>query len=344
MAEPIAMRDWAAMERRLAELEGELRMLRWNEEQRRLILESATDYAIFTIDSKGFVTSWNAGAERILGYREEEILGHDGRVIFTPEDRQAGAADREIATARKEGRAENERWHLRKDGSRFWGSGLVMTLKMGDPGFLKIMRDDTDRRRSDELRKLLIGELNHRVKNMLAMVRSLADQTLINVDSLEAFRTAFTGRLFALSGAHDMLTRETWVSADLSRVVQSALEVFADDQRLSIEGPAFDVGPKQALALSMAFHELATNATKYGALGVPGGRVQLHWHMVDESCEIRWIERNGPPVETPKRQGFGMRILKRALAMELNQPVELSFEPEGLTCIIRIPISRAEAL
>jgi PAS domain S-box-containing protein len=331
-----------SIEQRLAELEQEMAALRGEAEQRRLILESAIDYAIFTIDRKGFVTTWNNGAERLLGFREDEIIGKDGRVIFTPEDRKKGAAEWEINQALATGRATNERWHVRKDGNRFWGSGLIMPLKHGGPGLLKIMRDETERRRSDELRKLLIGELDHRVKNMLAMVRSLADQTLENVDSLAAFKKAFTSRLFALAGAHDLLTRETWVSADLENLVYSALQSWIEDGRVEVSGPPIRIGPKQALALSMALNELATNAAKYGALSAAGGRVELTWRRERGECEIRWTERGGPPVSPPSRHGFGMRILNRALAMELERPVELLFDPEGVTCVISVALARGD--
>src|SRR5262249_12440204 len=207
MVERTPVHDQAGMKHRLHALDQEVAALRGEAEQRLLILESATDYAIFTVDDSGFVTSWNSGAERLLGYREDEIIGRDGRIIFTPEDLAKGEAEREIRIALETGRAQDERWHVRKDRSRFWGSGLVMPLKHGAPGLLKIMRDETERRRSDELRKLLIGELNHRVKNMVSVVRSLADQTLDSVDSLAGFKSAFTSRLFALASATDFLTR-----------------------------------------------------------------------------------------------------------------------------------------
>jgi two-component sensor histidine kinase len=197
-----------------------------------------------------------------------------------------------------------------------------------------------ERRHAEELRRLLIGELDHRVKNMLAMVRSLADQTLENVDSLAAFKSAFTSRLFALASAHDLLARETWVSANLERLVHSALPALIADGRMAVAGPPVRVGPKQALALSMALNELATNATKYGALSVAGGRVELGWQCDNGDCEICWRERGGPPVSPPRRQGFGMRILNRALAMELERPVQLRFDPGGVECVISVALVR----
>jgi PAS domain S-box-containing protein len=152
---------------------------RASEEQMRLILDSATDYAIFTLDRDGIVTTWNPGAERLLGFKDVEIIGQNGRIVFTPEDRKAGQPENEISTALSKGRAEDERWHVRKDGSRLWGSGLMLPLKAeGTPGLLKIMRDETARHRADQMNQLLIGELNHRVKNTLGVVQAIVRETL----------------------------------------------------------------------------------------------------------------------------------------------------------------------
>ncbi|NGM86556.1 PAS domain S-box protein [Parapusillimonas sp. SGNA-6] len=306
------------------------------EERLRLILESAVDYAIFTIDRAGVVTSWNSGAERLLGYSEDQALGMDSRGIFTPDDRAAGAPEWEIDTAMAEGRAADERWHVRKDGSRFWGSGLMMPLQAGEPvpGLLKIMRDETSRRKAQERQQLLIDELNHRVKNTLATVQALADQTLKTAQSPEAFPDAFRSRLFALARAHDMLTRQAWEMVHIEDMVRAALDTWIREQRVSLSGPPVRVSPKQAIAVSMALHELTTNAAKYGALSVPEGAVDISWHC-DLECELRWRERNGPPVSPPVRRGFGWRILNRALATELDRPVDLRFESAGVTCILR---------
>jgi PAS domain S-box-containing protein len=313
------------------------------EERLRLIVDSAIDYAIFTIDRTGFVTSWNTGAQRLLGYAENEIVGRDGRIIFTPEDREAGAPEWEIGKAVAAGRAENERWHVRKDGSRFWGSGLMMPLKAsGELGLLKIMRDDTERRRADDAKQLLIGELNHRVKNTLATVQSLAEQTLKGADTLEAFASAFTSRLLALARAHDLVTREAWEGAEIADIAGAAMQTWFESGRVRTSGPRVRVSPKQALALSMALNELATNAAKYGALSVPEGEVALAWTNGSE-CELQWAESGGPPVAPPSRQGFGLRVLNRALAVELDGPVELRFEPTGVMCRIRFAVETGAA-
>ncbi len=310
------------------------------EERRRtnewlhLILESATEYAIFTLDRERRVTTWNSGAQRVLGYTDAEILGRCGDVLFTPEDRQAGAPQQEFETALRDGRAVNERWHLRADGTRIWGSGLVMPLRDPADGCLKILRDRTEQRQAAETQKVLVGELNHRVKNILMAVQSLAEQTIRTTETPADFVAALRGRLAAMARAHDLLTSQAWKSAGLEEVVRAALAPWLGAGRIALSGPPVALGARQALALSMALHELATNALKYGALSVPGGRVTIGWHA-NGAVALRWEESGGPPVSPPRRQGFGSRVLNRALAAELDGAIDLRFAPTGVTCAIR---------
>jgi PAS domain S-box-containing protein len=200
--------------------------LRERDERLRLILNSAADYAIFTTDLDRHIVSWNVGAERVLGWAEEEIVGRSADIIFTPEDRAAGVPEREVAKAQTEGRAENERWHLRRDGSRFWASGLSMPLR--DPeagpeapplGLLAVMRDQTERRVAEERRTLLVNELNHRVKNTLVVVQSLALLGTRGAPDLAAFAASFQRRILALARAHDLLTHEHWTGGKRKPVV-----------------------------------------------------------------------------------------------------------------------------
>lgn len=310
------------------------------EERRRtnewlhLILESATEYAIFTLDRERRVTTWNSGAQRVLGYTDAEILGRCGDVLFTPEDRQAGAPEQEFETALRDGRAVNERWHLRADGTRIWGSGLVMPLRDPADGCLKILRDRTEQRQAAETQKVLVGELNHRVKNILMAVQSLAEQTIRTTETPADFVTALRGRLAAMARAHDLLTSHVWAGAGLEEVVRAALAPWLGAGRIALSGPPVALGSRQALALSMALHELATNALKHGALSVPAGRVTIGWER-NGAVALRWEESGGPPVSPPRRQGFGSRVLNRALAAELDGTIDLRFAPAGVTCAIR---------
>jgi PAS domain S-box-containing protein len=310
-----------------------------NEERLRQILDSAKEYAIITLDDVGRIASWNSGAERLLGYTKAEALGRSGDIFFTPEDRAAEAPEQEMRMAREEGRATNERWHMRKDGSRFWGSGVMLpVVDGGQDAYLKIFRNRTEEREADQRQKLLIGELNHRVKNTLATVQSIAGQTLKTAETPKAFATAFNNRILALASAHDLLTREVWEGAYIKDIATAVLRSWMEEGRVSISGPDARVTPKQALALSMAVNELMTNAIKHGALSVPDGRVTLTW-ACDKRCEVQWVESGGPPVSPPQREGFGLRVLNRALAAELGKPVKLEFERSGLRCSILLKMN-----
>jgi CHASE1-domain containing sensor protein/two-component sensor histidine kinase len=184
--------------------------------------------------------------------------------------------------------------------------------------------------------KLLVNELNHRVKNTLATVQSLIWQTLRSADLDDQVRRRLDARIMALSAAHNVLTRENWDSAALRDIVDEALAPFrgATAGRLSVEGPPLRVAPKAALAIAMALHELATNAIKYGALSNDAGQVELRWEPVgDDRLRLTWCERGGPPVTPPSRQGFGGRLIERGLAHDLGGSVRIDYDPAGVICV-----------
>ncbi|GJD54627.1 PAS domain-containing protein [Methylobacterium dankookense] len=571
------------------------------------ILESATDYAVIAMDRSGRVTRWNAGAEQILGWREDEMLGDPCHVFFTPEDRVAGRPETEMALALQNGCAPDERWHLRKGGARFWASSEVMPLRAGNgeiQGFLKILRDRTQqrqdaailhkvrdqlhlavsatdlgifdydlvmddlgwdarvhalfglppeapvtydtflaglhpddrgwvdaavkaaldpagdgsydiayrtvglkdgverwiaakgqvffadgravrfigtvrditpsrhaeqtlreteeryrlasratndaiwdwnlasdhirwneavqtlfgyaadevgpsgswwkshihpddrervkasiyavidgssdhwtdeyrflradgsyaaildrgyvlrdphgkavrmigamlditaRKRAEEHQRLLTGELQHRVKNTLAMVQAIASQTLRGATDINEVREAFSARLISLGRTHDILTQASWTEAPIADVVEGALSVHrqAEASRIRISGPNVLLAARAALSLALALHELATNAAKYGALSNESGVVELRWYVVHEGDAPRfcltWSEQGGPPILTqPTRRGFGSRLIERSFASEVGGEVKLTFAPTGLTCRLEAPLA-----
>ncbi|CAN5627924.1 hypothetical protein BH23PSE1_BH23PSE1_04490 [soil metagenome] len=321
--------------------------LRASEARLRLILDSATEYAIVTIDREGRIVSWNSGAERLLGHSEAEVLGQSADIFFTPEDVAARAPEAEMAEVRRHGRAANERWHQRKDESRFWGSGVMLPVESErDDLFIKIFRDRTNERLSEERRQLLVNELNHRVKNTLATVQAIAAQSFRG-DAAEAHaKQSFTFRLRALASAHDVLTRESWERAELRQIVATALEPFqpGTGERLAIDGPIFYVAPKGAVSLAMALHELATNAAKYGALSNEAGRVEIRWKVAGapgrERFRFLWRERNGPAVAPPAHRGFGTRMIERILASEFEGEARIVFPASGVECRIDAPVRR----
>ncbi len=320
---------------------------RESEERYRLILEGATDYAIMATDLEQKVTIWNAGAQQILGWRAVDLIGRPFPNIWPTEAIASGAADREKALCLESGRAEEERWHLRQDATPFWSHTLMMPLRNDDGrliGFLKILRDRTESRAAGEKQRLLINELNHRVKNTLATVQSIAAQTLRLAPSAEQGRIALDERLLALSKAHDVLTRESWDGAELSEIVALAVSPYMNSEglRITTSGPKVRLAARAALAIAMALQELATNAVKYGALSTPQGRLSILWTRDGDKIGIRWEESGGPRVDPPLRRGFGSRLIERSLSAELGGDATIQFAPAGVVCIITAVVGNAE--
>jgi PAS domain S-box-containing protein len=248
------------------------------------------------IDEVGNVEAFNPAAERLFGYAAQEIIGRNVRVLM-PEPYH-GEHDGYLARYRQTGERRiigigREVAGLRRDGSTFPLELSIAEWREGGRRFFTgVMRDITERRRAEELQRLLVNELNHRVKNTLATVQSVAGQTLRNAADLDGARNSLTTRLLALARAHDLLTRESWDGAELRDVVASLIASHGDAERFAVQGPAFRLAPKAALALSMALHELMTNATKYGALSNDAGRVALSWARMKtaetERLDLRW--------------------------------------------------------
>jgi two-component sensor histidine kinase len=178
------------------------------------------------------------------------------------------------------------------------------------------------------------------VKNTLATVQSIASQTLRNAETLDEARPAFEARLFALSRVHDVLTRENWEGASLRTIVTEALAPYSNarEDRLHLHGPDVRLSPRMALALAMALQELATNAVKYGALSNDTGEIRIQWmldHTKAPPClYLRWEESGGPPVQVPRRRGFGTRLIERSLALDLEGDVDIQFAPGGVVCTV----------
>ncbi len=303
-----------------------------------------SDDAIISKDLKGVINSWNAGAQRLFGYTAEEAIGKPITVLIPPErrDEEPGILDR---IRRGERIDHYETVRMRKDGSLVDISLTVSPLKNADGkiiGASKIARDISERKREEGRRKLLINELNHRVKNTLASVQSISAETFRGDTGFQ--RKEFEKRLVTLSRAHDILTRESWEGADLRELAGEVIAPLCIDvgNRVDILGPGLRIRPKIALSLSMAFHELCTNAVKYGALAGGQGRVELGWSVRRSAEEnllrIRWQESGGPAVKPPSRTGFGTKLLGRAVARELGAQVQLKFLPRGVVCDIQAPL------
>ncbi len=442
------------------------------------IVESATTLAIFTMDADGIVTSWNVGAERLLGYAEAEIIGRSADAIFTDEDRAAGKPEAELAGARAAGRSDDERWHVRRDGTRFWASGQMIRLR-NRKGFVKVLSDLTERhdaeeklRQNEELfrvlatnvpqlvfrsqasgsrtwgspqwieftgldmehsvrfgwldavhpddveatrqawaaamaggdyfvehrifcaasrdyrwhqtrarvvgeqaagptrdmvgtstdihdlrtlqdrQRVLLAELQHRTRNLLAVVRSIAGQTMRSSGSLDEFEVEFSERLSALGRVQSLLARADHQAIDLRALVEAELDAHGDGRQVAdkvlIEGPAVAVMASAAQALTLALHELATNAVKYGALGQPAGRLAITWRREPAPASrivLDWVE-SGVALAfagSPPRRGYGSELIERALPYQLHAETRLTFGDDGLRCRIAVPMATAVA-
>lgn len=204
-------------------------------------------------------------------------------------------------------------------------------------------RDITDIKRAEEHLKLLVNELNHRVKNTLATIQSIAGQTFRGDAATPEARAAFEGRLIALSDVHTVLTRTNWEGAELGEIVGQALAPFIDGRapdRVKMAGPDQTLPPQLSLAIAMALHELASNAVKYGAWSVPQGRVEVAWTAEPGRLRLNWRESEGPRVSAPTRRGFGTRLLQQGLARELDGEVNLDYREDGLVCTIDMNVTR----
>jgi two-component sensor histidine kinase len=244
-----------------------------------------------------------------------------------------------------------EKRFIRKDNRVIWLS--VRSSPVRDEGdklryVVRVVQDITERKAAEQRQKLLMDELNHRVKNTLATVQSLASQTARGAHTPAAFRERFEGRLIALSKAHDQLTIHHWESADLRELLSGSLAPYAGggSERVVLRGEDVILRPRAVLTLAMAVHELTTNAAKYGALSVPGGRIEINWQPVRAEngrpmLRISWIEQGGPLVAEPEQRGFGSKLIEGSVAAELGGTARLGFEAQGLRCEIVIPLETA---
>ena len=318
--------------------------LRGSEARFRIMADSAPA-PVWMTTADGPIEFVNRAFVEFSGKPPEQLLGDVWVEIIHPDDILEVAMTRAKAAegphpywveARVRHFSGDWRWMRTSSRPRFDAAGRF-------EGYVGIAMDMTEVRAAEERQRLLINELNHRVKNTLATVQSIAHQTLREGVVTRLARAHFTERLLALSTAHDVLTRESWESADLAHVAAEAVRPYdeTDMSRIAIEGPAVRIEPNVALALSMALHELATNATKHGALSVPGGRVTLSWSLQADgrSVEIAWRETGGPTVEAPSDQGFGSRLLSQGLMAELGQPARVTYDPRGLACTITAPVT-----
>jgi PAS domain S-box-containing protein len=317
--------------------------LRLSEQRYRLLVESAREYAMLMIDPRGTVVSWNVGAERLFGYTASEMVGQPSEALYTDQDRADGVAQRKRERALAEGQASTDQWYRRKDGSLFWANGVLRPLEDDQSqGFVKILRDQTKQKAHEEHLRIVMAELNHRVKNTLAVVQSIATQTMQRASSLSAFRPDFEKRLRSIARAHNLLTRTSWTGVTLSSVIESEVGAASGDVRITSGGPDVTLSPEMTLALHMVLHELTTNAHKYGCLSHARGALSIDWKVQgpgdDRTLELSWHECCPTPIAKPGADGFGSRLIEQLIVYELGGEIDREYQPDGLRFRLRVPL------
>jgi PAS domain S-box-containing protein len=302
------------------------------------VLNNAT-VAIFLMDERQRCVYMNRAAEELTGYRLSELLHldqplHDIVHHTRPDGRPFPLHECEIDRAFPEHhRVQGEEVFVHRDGTFYpvlFTASPIEDENSKTVGTIIEVRDIREEKLAAERQRLLVNELNHRVRNTLATIQAVARQSLKHVQP-EAL-TQLNGRISALAAAHDLLTDTTWHSAELSRIVEAAVAPFGRDQ-FELSGPSLMIDPNAAVSLSMALHELAVNAARFGALGKPSGRVRLTWAVDDKGqFRLHWQEEGGPTVEPTTKRGFGLRFIERQLAMEFRGSAVFEFRSSGVRC------------
>ena len=315
--------------------------LRESEERFRLMSEQAP-VMIWTSDAQGRCLHLNRLLREFWGV--EDLLAFDWQRTMHPDDAAEIGRQMMQAISNRESVTIDGRY-LNADGSyrilrtearpRFSPTGTFL-------GMIGVNVDITERQEAERRLRLLLDELNHRVKNTLAVVQAMAHQSFRDGQADPVCVRAFEGRLIALATAHNLLTQSNWENAALDDVALGTLRSQGiDGHRYSVSGPPVILSAKQALAVSLALHELCTNALKYGALSNDAGSVELSWEKKQDpnpQLHINWQERGGPKVKPPARQGFGTRLIEQSLTYDLDAEVALQFRPEGVVCAIQMAL------
>ena len=314
----------------------------------RSILEQATD-AILVLDPSGRITHASWAAEQLVQTSPIGRQFSDAFPLVTADPTQAGALERysapmldsllatrpfhglEVRLRGRESDDSNARTFL-------LSAGPLLDQAKQVVGSIVTLTDISARKRAEEQQTMLVAELNHRVKNILAIVQSIATQTVRNTGSLDGFKETFGGRLRALSVAHDVLTKTRWGGVEVTQLLKEIMSPYRE--RVSIEGPPLVMSSQSIVPLSMVLHELMTNAAKYGALS-SSGHILLTWQKSEAPATVQmvWQEEGGPRVAGGTRRGFGTKLIERVMSYDLEGSAGLDFQPSGLVCTLSFPIA-----
>jgi len=314
-------------------------------------LLAALPVAVYTTDAAGRITFYNEAAAALWGCQPE--LGKSEWCgswrLFWPDGTSLPHDQCPMAVALRENRAIRgaEAIAERPDGIRVPFIPFPTPLHDASGtlvGAVNMLVDITDRKRAEDQQALLVRELHHRVKNMLATVQAIMGATARASTTIEEFQQAFTGRIMALARTHSSLAEDEWQAISLRNLLCHELEPYDDGSpgRVLLDGPVVDLPSVTAIPLGMAIHELTTNAVRYGALSVLGGSVTVSWALMEEQCHpeltIKWVERNGPAISPPTRKGFGSQLLERVLSNQTGACAMISYDSEGLRAHLAVPL------
>ncbi|MBJ6125788.1 sensor histidine kinase [Microvirga splendida] len=324
--------------------------LQVSEERARLALE-AGHMGTWWYDPGKNVGGWSPQAAAMIGLPEtmSSMDPNDWIGILHPEDVNRVVEKWRTAVKNRGDYEDEYRIRMSNGDIRWIGSKgrVFLDTRKRPVHFVGILHDITEQKHAEEQQRFFLNELNHRVKNTLATVQSIASQTLRTTETPAQFREAFEGRLLALSKTHNLLTRQSWREAELRDVAEQELAPYrkAGDERVVLDGPDVKLPARYAINLGLVLHELVTNAAKYGALSTSAGHLEVAWSVVEggdrpKQLRIHWSESGGPPVAPPKRQGFGSRLIRRSIEGELGGYMVLNFAESGVAYDISIPLTQ----
>jgi PAS domain S-box-containing protein len=307
---------------------------------------AAAHDSIIVWDVHGTILSWNPASKHLYGFTPEEAIGQSIRILLQPTQWERWRA---VTAEILEGKRfdEHETVRLHKSGQlihvALTASGICD--ERGKPSsIVTISRDISERKRAEKRHNLLLEELNHRVKNMLATVQSIAIHSFRDGLDVEVSRRNFAGRLVALAKAHELLSRASWSGVKLRDLLEQVLGPYGvnDTSRVVIEVPDVQIPSRISIVLALALQELATNAAKYGALSRADGQVYLNARVAhgphDDWLQLCWREQRGPAVTAPTRHGFGSRMIEMGVAQELDGKVSILYDRDGVVCTMEIPL------
>jgi PAS domain S-box-containing protein len=317
----------------------------------RVLLDAAAD-GFYCVDREGKATLCNAAFLRMLGFeREEDVLGKDVHELVHRSLPEGFSHARDecpvLRTARNGTHAHViDEHYVRRDGKalpvEYWVRPIVREGQI--EGAVCTFVDATGHQESQARQQLMNREMAHRMKNTLAMVQAIVGQTLRRTRDPQQAVQSINQRLAALGHAHTALTRTRWGNASIMDVIEGAIAAHRTDAaRIRLNGPKMDLGAKAVMAITLALHELSTNAAKYGALSNDGGTVAIDWSVAGGAADARfrlsWTERGGPPVSPPQQKGFGSRLVAEGIGADLRGEAALAFDPGGVRWTLDAPLA-----